>query len=479
MSTVAYKSWDEVKGNLNGNETLRDALEAVVRNATRPKKSGGDRCFACLEYTYGELVVKKGQFNLPRLLSGKPAKEALFKHLGLKMTHGGAPISPRIPLGFVAKSNGKQSHGILEASFSIERNVGSGSGSRWEKLGYPKKEELPQALLRPGSMFGLFEYFDFYRKLGEPPAYDVSAGCRSPFIVANFGATGLLGKLRAQFDGCTLEKDTLEKFKSGEISLSDFIQKLLPKECAEYRTEIVLVPFRLIGDGKEASVREFLRIALEQAWDQSAHLRNGFIEMLNTKDFIRKWLGNSEIPSDYFEPMARFIYGVEWVIQNQIPGYRINHDGNCGICDGQECCGGPFSELVSGLDVIFANRRPHSRCLLLFPEYFSACPKGSAVYVPSRLNRPGRKWGNRVDFVEKVNEAFNLAKTNRINEATPLSQAELLFDEKTGKKLTLEDFGIKSQMTLKTKLGDDMNRACAPHLRHWFFSDGFARIQKS
>ncbi len=477
MSTIAYKSWDEVQGNLNGKPKLRDALGALVKRRQKSKGRNDEKLFPCLKYSYGELVVDQGAFRTPKLLVDPKATSAFFTHLGLNRTDGDNSKSPRIPLGFVAKSDTGKPQGILEASFSITRNIGS--GSPWEKPGYPEIEVLPQALLRPGSPFGLFEFFDFYRKLGDPPAYDVSAGCRSPFVVSNFGATGLLGKLKAQFQGSTIDEGSLKKFKSGKLSLCDLIQKLLPAACAEYRTEIVLIPVGLLGDAKDADAREFLRIALEEAWDQSAHLRNGFIEMLNSKDFIAKWLGNSEIPSDYFEPMARFISGVEWVIKNQIPGYRINHDGNCGIHDGRECSGGPFADLVKGLDAIFANRKPHLRCLLFFPEYFRDCSKGSFLYVPSRLNRPGRKWGKRKDFVTKVTGAFDLAKTNAKDEATLISETELLFEARAEKKLTLRDFGIEPVMSLTSKFDTEIIRNCSPHLRHWFFNDGFARIQKS
>jgi len=222
-----------------------------------------------------------------------------------------------------------------------------------------------------------------------------------------------------------------------------------------------------------------MAFALEQAWDQSAHLRNGFIEMLNTKDFIGKWLNDSDIPPDSFEPMARFIYGVEWVVKGQVPGYRVFHENNRGVFGDAKCSGGPFLELVKGLDIIFAKRKPHLRCLLFFPEYFRDCATGSYVYVPSRLNRPGRRWGKRKDFVTKVTDAFDLAKTSKNNEATPLSQAELLFEANNKKNLTLNDFGIKPQVTLQTKLGATVERQCTPHLRHWFFNDGFARVQKS
>jgi hypothetical protein len=474
MNTVAYKSWDEVKANLDAKSKLRDALGALVKKRQKSKSKDNERLFPCLKYAYGELVVDQGRFRPPRLLVDEKATGVLYSHLGLKRTESDNSNSPRIPLGFVAKDDSDKPHGILEASFSITRNIGT--GSLWEKRGYPEIEVLPQALLRPGSPFGLFEFFDFHRKLGNPPAYDVSAGCRSPFVVANFGATGLLGKLRAQFQGC--DETALKQFKISKLPLSELIQKILPAACAEYTTEIILIPFWLLGDAKDADAREFLRIALEEAWDQSAHLRNGFIEMLNSKDFIGKWLDNSEIPSDYFEPMARFISGVEWVIKNQIPGYTINRDGNCGVLDSQECSGGPFPELVKGLDAIFANRKPHLRCLLFFPEYFRDCKKESMIYVPSRLNRPGRKWGKRKDFVTKVTEAFNLAKTNAKGETTLLSQTELLFDARAGKKLTLRDFGIEPAMPVTSKFDTEIIRNCSPHLHHWFFNDGFARIQK-
>ena len=185
MNAIENKSWDEVKMSLDKKPALQNALAAVVSRAAKQPKRANNVRFPVLEYTYGELVVDQGHFRLPKSLGAASESEAVLNDLGLAQAGSATRTTPSVPIGLVLQDEHKgNKNGILEASFRIERNVKSGSD--WEYHSYPTRETLPQAILCPGTLFGLFEYFDFHIQQGAPPPYDVSAGCRSPFIVSNF-----------------------------------------------------------------------------------------------------------------------------------------------------------------------------------------------------------------------------------------------------------------------------------------------------
>lgn len=468
MADIEYTSWEDIQSSFAKAPHLRNALHALLKGSGNGGKKHTAIKLPILEYSYGELLLDQGKFVLPQSVRNNAAGSGLLEALGLSPS-AAQPATPSIPIGFVLRAAAGNKAGILEASF---RSARADINNTLSGHCYPKQEILPQAILCPGSIFGLFEYFDFNIQHTNPFPYDVSAGFRSAFAVTNFAITHLISRLKTAFS-CSLDDETFKAFTTGTVPLSDLLRALLPRESAAYRTRVVFIPFALLSDAKVPEAREFLRLALQEAWIQASHLRNGFVEMLSTKACVIDWQCKKGIaPKDYFEPMARFVDNLNWVVKGKIPGYRVYRNDENAICGVSDCCGGPFGAFLDGVVEVFGNRDPSLKALLLFPEYYNH--RGAeSLFVPSRLDRPSRSYPDR-SFEEHVSNAFEAAK----RAACVADNVQLYFSNVgTGGIIAPDFFGIANTVTFKSKTGKHISKDCSLHRRHWFFYDGFAKLQ--
>jgi hypothetical protein len=471
-----YKSWEEVADNLKGKPELQRVLSSLA------KMSKCKKPFVQLDYTYGEFLLEHGTFNFPKSFDNKTEMENLKKHLGLTQpTDDSLPI-PRLPIGIVAKREGAQS-GVLEASFFVRRYDPQDDRSiNWSRGCYPLMEVLPQAILTPGCLFGLFEFFDFQRRLSQPPPYDVAAGCRSVFSTVDMGAPSLKDELNAAFTSCSdagfkshIEDEEWRTFDNGSVPLSAMIQRFVPQQVNKYLTTVIFIPLNLLQPDAQKS-REFMLQAYGMAWEQASHLRNGFIEILNPKAFVKEWgASSSQVVRDHIESMARFLYKVEWVVKNQIPGFKVASIERPGYYFNGECSAGPFGSFIKVFDEVFAKRKTKQRNLFFYPEYYRNKGENEKLFVISRMNRPCRDYGDKAHYLQKVRVAFDKARKCPDGKDL-LAKAELLFDSIGQKPLTPEEFGISSDVSIRDRKGNKKSFSCKLYLAHWFFEDGFARL---
>ena len=193
MCAIQYQSWNEVKHLLPENSELRVALERLVAS----QKTGNQKTqFVKLSYPYGSLLMDQGKFCLPPGTS-KSDFDSLTKRLGL--SPNGQNKYTAFPVGFVAKNT-------LEVGVRIPTDTAKPheiNSYTCAKSSVCYDDHLywvaPQALLRQGDLFGLFEFLDARLGLGTLPPYDVSAGSRAAFITGKISTEEIWRKLESAF----------------------------------------------------------------------------------------------------------------------------------------------------------------------------------------------------------------------------------------------------------------------------------------
>jgi hypothetical protein len=154
----------------------------------------------------------------------------------------------------------------------------------WQEKNSPKERLIPIAMLRPGALFGTFEFCDLLASTPSLRDYEVSAGSRA-FKIARRD-TDALRKFKPKTGAPVGLGKKLQSFKSSVkpnvdawLNGSEDAQLVRAFELeGGWSAEILLLtqtPVKMRPDE-----RDFLDVVQNAAWQQSRHLREGHLKWL-------------------------------------------------------------------------------------------------------------------------------------------------------------------------------------------------------
>ncbi|HKU76329.1 MAG TPA: hypothetical protein VJR02_20630 [Pyrinomonadaceae bacterium] len=236
--------WKEIESHVKAvNRELWDALDPIMNGH---KRKGRSKHFILAEYSYGQLLVDEGKFQLPC----SEACSETCKEIASELKYS------YIPLGLVLDK-------CVEV-FVMREHGYSRTGMRL----------VPLRVLSKGELFGVFETLDTISKIPNPtkPQWSVSSGTRSVFIIAPLNNNELLTKID-KYLGYQVPRGRVTDGYDWEYI--DHVAKAKSSDM-NWRVQVLLFPDWI--NGEEVDLAPLKNVFSRTGWHQIAPLRSYVIE---------------------------------------------------------------------------------------------------------------------------------------------------------------------------------------------------------